>query len=256
MGASYGLGRWRVLCSPQGRVTCGSGGQSVRGFALLLTLTRTPPHLWLITTHTTMTHHRLTRTPPVLFLLLLLTPAPMLTLLPNQAQIEVHRRNAMNPEMGWWGLSGGVPGADPTMPDEMEYEASNAVGYNVSPQIEKGGPNARKNECYSRMLPWSWLARTGGVTTELRTRLRQPGMDYELRRVDSNGVEPGLLQDGARRGKARGNEGAAGTSGGAGWRERAGKWKHRLEATAVSQAYSIRPVKYHGNEGASHIAGE
>ena len=35
----------------------------------------------------------------------------------------------MNPEMGWWGLSGGVPGADPTMPDEMEYEASNAVGY-------------------------------------------------------------------------------------------------------------------------------
>lgn len=39
----------------------------------------------------------------------------------KSAQIDVHRRNEMNPELGWWGLDSGGEAFYATMPDEMEY---------------------------------------------------------------------------------------------------------------------------------------
>jgi hypothetical protein len=104
-----------------------------------------------------------------------------------------------------------------TLPDEMEYAASSAVGYSVSPQVEKGGEgNARKMEGFSRMLPWSWLTNRGNVSAALRARLRQPEMDYELRRSGNSSTS--LVAP--------------------------------LEATETTvEQYWITPVKYHGNEG-------
>ena len=57
----------------------------------------------------------------------------------------------MNPELGWWGLTGGGESFGSTLPDELEYMASSAVGYNVSPQIEKEGTgNHRAQEASVR----------------------------------------------------------------------------------------------------------
>ena len=36
-------------------------------------------------------------------------------------QCDVHWRNLMNPEVGWWGMNPDYPGCDATLPDEIEH---------------------------------------------------------------------------------------------------------------------------------------
>lgn len=100
----------------------------------------------------------------------------------KRAQCAVHTRNGMNPELGWWGMAAGGVGWLPTYPDEIEYMARWAVALDVSPQIEVGGTNSRASECLSRMLPWALLG-AQNPPEELRARLRQTQLDFEMRKL-------------------------------------------------------------------------
>ena len=110
----------------------------------------------------------------------------------KQAQCEVHRRNAMNPELGWWGMDGGGVAYPATLPDELEYMARWAVALGVSPQIEMGGTNTRAAEALARMRPWA-LLQAHGPSEELRAQLRQTQLDFEMREnkdaLDSSAVK-------------------------------------------------------------------
>ena len=92
----------------------------------------------------------------------------------------------MNPEAGWWGLDAGGPGDDATLPDEIEYMASKSVGFGISPMIGGfGNGNGRADEAYTRVEPWAQLGAMN-LSEELRTRLRTPQLDFELRSSFSN----------------------------------------------------------------------
>ena len=83
---------------------------------------------------------------------------------------------------------------------KMDDEAASCVGYvvsgagaaevngcyvsntDVSPQIEVGGTNSRASECLSRMLPWALLG-AQNPPEELRARLRQTQLDFEMRKL-------------------------------------------------------------------------
>ena len=62
-------------------------------------------------------------------------------------QCDVHWRNLMNPEVGWWGLDAGGVSYDATTPDEIEYMASSSVGLGINPEI--GGFGAGVCLCVS-----------------------------------------------------------------------------------------------------------
>ena len=102
----------------------------------------------------------------------------------KMAQCDVHTRNMMNPELGWWGLDGGGVGYPATLPDELEYMARFAVALGVSPQIETGSlaSNGRAAEGLSRMRPWA-LLQAHGPSAKLRATLMQTELDFEMRAV-------------------------------------------------------------------------
>eukprot|EP01048_Picozoa_sp_COSAG05_P012385 COSAG05_NODE_1234_length_5438_cov_60.106574_3_plen_193_part_00 len=61
-----------------------------------------------------------------------------------------------------------------------------AVALDVSPQIEGGGTNGRASECLSRMLPWALLG-AQNPPKDLRARLRQTQLDFEMRKLEETG---------------------------------------------------------------------
>lgn len=132
----------------------------------------------------------------------------------KQAQCEVHTRNMMNPELGWWGMDGGGVGFPATLPDELEYMARWAVALGVSPQIEVGGANGRAAEGLARMKPWAEL-QAQGPSSALRAKLRHTALDFEMRAA---------------------SETPYGSLGGA------------------ASKYTITPVKYHGDTASPDVA--
>lgn len=118
----------------------------------------------------------------------------------------------------------------------MEYSAAAAVGYSVSPQVEKGGAdNGRKFEGFGRMLPWSRLVTQVNVSAGLRARLRDPQLDFELRLDDGSEDRQTRNSRTLDTGSADGNSNS------------------NLVHTVPNGQYWITPVKYHGNEGAAYI---
>lgn len=95
------------------------------------------------------------------------------------------------------------------------------------------------------MLLWSWLAQQDPPSAEVRARLRQPKMDFELR--PANGTE----------GVTHGTAGTHATVSGTAHvmvHGRAHESAAPQDGQQGKQAYWISPIKYHGNEAAAHIA--
>ena len=106
--------------------------------------------------------------------------------------------------MGWWGYLLFAPGQFyATVPDECEYMASRAVGWDASPNFETQtnhlDGNGRTWECLERMKPWASLGRQ--IPAAVKTMLQSVNIDYAIETA-GHAADAGQQQYYIRPGKA------------------------------------------------------
>jgi hypothetical protein len=96
---------------------------------------------------------------------------------------NAHCSSLDTPDMGWWGFLDFAPGQYlATTPDECEYMASRAVGWDAAPNFETEvtafQANGRTAECLALIKPWLSLGER--VPESVKSQLHVVGVDYKL----------------------------------------------------------------------------
>ncbi len=95
-----------------------------------------------------------------------------------------YRANFIPAELGWWGYMTHTPSFDATVPDDIVYMCAKAVGWDAAVNLEcpisELDRNGRTAETLERMRRWQELQHRNYFSDEIKRRLREPEMDFEL----------------------------------------------------------------------------
>lgn len=103
----------------------------------------------------------------------------------TKARSERATRDMLMPcDMGWWGFELYNPAFYATTPDELEYMAARATGWQANPNLETTIASLRGNgrtmEGLAKLKPWTTLSLSEQTNPDILATLRLPDMDYSL----------------------------------------------------------------------------
>ena len=105
------------------------------------------------------------------------------------ASAEEHRRrDLLEPQLGWWALTGPSPTSRGMFPEEVEYFIGKTMSIDAAMSIQgvnvgSRPPNARQSEFFTILGWYENLRLSRYFTPETRQKLREPGREARLRQT-------------------------------------------------------------------------